>query len=39
MSVQDAIEAAEPGDTVHLLPGFYKVRQVSCRRGRTWGGH
>lgn len=24
MSVQDAIEAAEPGDTVHLLPGFYK---------------
>lgn len=30
MSVQDAIEAAEPGDTVHLLPGFYKVPKPAC---------
>lgn len=42
MSVQDAIEAAEPGDTVHLLPGFYKEAlllkkplHLTCDDGRA----
>ncbi|KAL4445841.1 hypothetical protein ABPG77_009040 [Micractinium sp. CCAP 211/92] len=42
MSVQDAVEAAEPGDTVHLLPGFYKEAlllkkplHLTCDAGRA----
>ncbi|PSC67871.1 hypothetical protein C2E20_8525 [Micractinium conductrix] len=31
-SVQDAIEAAQEGDTVHLLPGFYKEALLIKKR-------
>lgn len=37
-SVMDAVELAQPGDTVHLLPGYYKARGGAGRAACSPGG-